>query len=195
MKRRSAAFNALVKIEDEDEFEDDNEKAHKHPDPLRAGACRNKVKLHGDAIGIGKSPSHFFGVCEPLIKHSPFAERGEGFYSEWPRINFPDAVGLVPLTQEQIHMFGAENRDIGELEFCGSASTEFQRKQVPNSNQITMISKHVTGDCVFEQQIALQRFARFILMLSLCLEEMINRRTIRIRWMSVKSLAQVAEVK
>ena len=102
--------------------------------------------------------------------------------------------GFVPLTQKQVHMFGAENRDIWELEFCGSASAEFQRKQVPNSNQITMISKYLAGDGVFEQRIALQRFARFILMLSLCLEEMINRRAIRIRSMLVKSLAQVAEV-
>ena len=140
-----------------------------------------------------KSPSHFFGVCEPPTEYSPFAERGEGFYSEWPRINFPDAVGFVPLTQKQVHMFAAENRD-WEIEFCGSASAEFQRKQVPNSDQITMISKHLAVDSVFEQRIALQRFARFILMLSLCLEEMINRMVIRIRSMLVKSLAQVAKV-
>src|SRR5271166_2526772 len=145
-------------------------------------------------MGLCKSPPHLFSFYEPLCEYTSFAERGEGFYTEWPRINFPDAVGFVPLTQKQVHMFGAENRDIWELEFCGSASAEFQRKQVPNSNQITMISKHLAVDSVFEQRIVLQRFARFILMLSLCLEEMINRRAIRIRSMLVKSLAQVAEV-
>ena len=39
----------------------------------------DKAKQHCDTIGMGKSSSHFFGVCEPLIEYSSFAERGEGF--------------------------------------------------------------------------------------------------------------------
>jgi hypothetical protein len=91
-------------------------------------------------------------------------------------------------------MFGAPNRDIGELELCGSTSAEFQRKQVPNSDQIAMISKHLGGNSVFKQRIVLQSFARLVLMLRLCGEEMIDPRVISIRPILMKSPAQVAEM-
>ena len=154
---------------------------------------RHKAELNGDAIGIGKRESHLFGICEPLSKDSSFTERGERSYSERPWVDFPGVFDFVCLANEQVDAFSAGNRRIGELEVCGLTSAEFQRKEVPNGNQIAMIGKDLGGDGMLEYLIPCQCFACLRLMLQLCLQETKDLRSIR--RISMKSFAQAAEVK
>ena len=140
---------------------------------------RKKGEFDCDPIGLGKREAHLFGVRESLSNHSSFTECSDRLPSEWPWVDLPEAFAFVCLTKEQIDVHSIGKRGTGELEFCGSTAAEFQRKQIPNGNQIAIIGQDLGGNGVLEQRIAAQRFARLFLMLSLCLEEVNDLGSIR----------------
>jgi hypothetical protein len=168
----------------------------RHADtPIRryASLRRHQCKLHRDSITIGERELHLFRIREPLSKDSSFTERSDRLRTEWPRIDLPDIFDFVCLPNEQVDAPSIRKRGTGYPEFCGSASAEFQRKQVPNSNQIAMIRKDLRGNGMLEKRIAWQRFSSNFLMLSLRLQEVQDLGAIRV--VSMKSFAQTAEVK
>jgi hypothetical protein len=82
-----------------------------------------------------------------------------------------------------------------ELEFGHAAATKFQRKKIPDSDQVAVIREDLRCDGLFEERILAERVTGIFLVLSLFPEELRSFTVRRIVLPLMKSLAKSGEMK
>src|ERR1700726_1501510 len=114
---------------------------------------RHEAKLDRGTICVLEGLPHTFLIFESLIEQACLAHRRERFPGEWPGVDLPLFLGSASPAQEQVNCFVAGDRDSRESEFGDSTTTKFERKEVPNSDQVTVIRENLRRNCFFEKRI------------------------------------------
>jgi len=151
--------------------------------------------LYRRTVCVLEGLAHTFLVFESLIEHACLAHRRERFYREWPGVDLPAFLGSVLPAQQQVHLSGRGDRDSRESEFVDSTTTKFQRKEVPNSDQVPMIREDLRRNGLFEKRILSQRTTGVFLVFSLLPEKLRSFTQVRIGLALMKSLAESIEMK